>query len=81
MADFENAVTSTVQMKIPLTYDGNIAVAGDTVTGTKLYSIEGISAGANLQTAAAVYRAFTIICNSSFDSLSAKKITNQGVVF
>lgn len=80
MANFGNALTSNVQMKIPLNFDGNIATSGQTTKGVKTWSINGISATASLDDANAVFGAFTTICNTSFDSLSAKKITTQEVI-
>lgn len=81
MANFENALTSNVQMKIPLNLDGNIATSGQTYAGEKAWNIDGISATATLADSNAVFSAFTTICNTSFDSLTAKKTTVQGVEY
>lgn len=81
MADFQNVSTSTVQLKVPLNADGNIATKSETTAGVKTVSIDGIKATATLTESNAVFNAFYgVICNSSFDSLTAKKITTQGVV-
>lgn len=79
MANFENNPVSTVQMNVPTKSDGNIAVVGDTPTGVKKLSIDGISATSSLADANTVFDAFLSIANTTFDSLSAKKTTVQGV--
>ena len=58
MAEFSPAVTASVKMNVPMNGDGFIAQDGDTVKGTKSISIGGISAGANLAGANAVFTAF-----------------------
>lgn len=80
MAEFSPAVTASVKMNVPMNGDGFIAQDGDTVAGTKAISIGGISAGANLAGANAVFTAFLgNIAGGSFDSLTAKKTIVQGV--
>ena len=66
-------------MNVPMNGDGFIAQDGDTVKGTKSISIGGISAGANLAGANAVFTAFLNIAGGSFDSLSAKRTMSGGV--
>lgn len=81
MPDFQNVPTATVQVKVPLNLDGNIATQGETTNGTKTVSLDGIKQAATLTESNAVFSAFySVICNSSFDSLTAKKITTQGVI-
>lgn len=81
MAEFINNPVSTVQMNVPTNADGDIATTGEIQTGIKKVSIEGIKATATLAQAATVFDAFYgTIADTSFDSLSAKKTTVQGVI-
>ena len=77
--DFENTPVSSVSMKIPTNADGNIATSSETMTGQKNFTIDGISVGATLTQATAVFNAFLSICDTYCDELTAKKTIVQGV--
>lgn len=80
MAEFTPINTMSVKMNVPMNASGFIAQSGETVSGTKAISIGGISAGANLAGANAVFTAFLgNIAGGSFDSLSAKRTMSGGV--
>ena len=79
MAEFINSPTMSVSMKVPMA-DGKIAQIGDTVNGTKLFTIPGIRNGASLSQANAVFDKFIgIIGGGEFDSLSATRTIKEGV--
>ena len=81
MAEFKNAATASVKMKVNADAEGNIALAGDAVKGSKTPTIQGVKADATLAEATAVFDAFYgEICGATFDSLSAEKTIKQGVV-
>lgn len=80
MAEFENAITANLSMKVETNADGNIATQSEIGTGVKRCSIDGIKANSTLSEATEVFKTFyMIICNASFDSLSAEKTTVQEV--
>lgn len=80
MAEFTPINTMSVKMNVPMNEDGFIAQSGETTKSTKAISIGGISAGANLAGANAVFTAFLgNIAGGSFDSLTAKRTMSGGV--
>lgn len=80
MADFVSAATATVKMPVNITAAGNIAQSGDTVAGKKVVSIPGIKQAATLTEANTVFsKIYGVIGGGTYDSLSAQKITTQGV--
>ena len=80
MADFVQAYTASVKMKVPVTAAGNIAQDGDTPATNKQVTIPGIKPDATLAQANTVFNAFIgNIAGGSFDSLSAVKTITQGV--
>lgn len=80
MSNFNIAHVSTVQMEIPINANGDIATKSEITAGVKKMAIAGISAAASLSQASTVFDTFFgTICNTDFDSLSAKKTTVQGV--
>ena len=81
MAEFANAVTANVKMKIDMTAAGNIAQTGDTAAGSKAPTIKGIKAAATLAEAKTVFDAFYgTIAGATYDSLTAEKSIKTGVV-
>lgn len=79
MAEFTPINTMSVKMNVPMNEDGFIAQSGEPVKSTKAVTIGGLSAGANLAGANAVFTAFLNIAGGSFDSLSAKRTMSGGV--
>ena len=80
MAEFVNNPVMSVSMKLPTTADGKIAQIGDTIGGTKLYSIPGIKKNATLAEANTVFEKFVgVIGGGEFDSLSAVRTVKEGV--
>jgi len=81
MAEFANATTANVKMKIDMTAEGNIAQSGDTVSGSKNPTLKGIKAAATLAEAKTVFNAFYgTIAGATYDSLTAEKSIKTGVV-
>lgn len=80
MAAFTNNPISTVQMNIPIKSNGDIATTSEISAGVKKVNIDGIKTAATLAESATVFNEFYgLIGNTTFDSLSAKKTTVNGV--
>lgn len=80
MAEFAQAKTATVKMKVNLNADGNIAQTGEEVAGAKYFSVAGLSAASTLADAKAFYDAtYVNIGGGSYDTLTAQKTITTGV--
>lgn len=80
MADFAQANTATVKMKVNLNADGFIAQSGEEVAGAKYFSVSGLSAASSLADAKAFYDAtYAAIGGGTFDTLTAQKTITSGV--
>lgn len=80
MPNFETAYTSKLSMKVNKNADGNIATESEITAGVKECSIDGFKKDGTLTEADTLFGTFYhTICNATYDSLSAKKTTVQGV--
>lgn len=80
MAEFAQAKTASVSMKVDMTESGLIKQSGETKGGAKAFTLPGIKAAATLAEAEQVYGLFYgTICGGTYDSLSAVKTYKVGV--
>lgn len=80
MAEFAEATVSSLKVNVDLNAAGNIAQDGETAAGQKAITINGFKASGNLAAADTVFnKLIGNIAGGTYDTLSAVKITIQGV--
>ena len=80
MAEFAEAKTAVLKMNVDLNASGNICQDGETAAGQKVISINGFKATGTLANANTVFdKLIGNIAGGNYDTLSASKVTTQGV--
>ena len=80
MAEFAQPTTSVLKMNVNQNSAGNIAQEGETAASQKVVSINGFKAAGTLANADTVFsKLIGDIAGGTYDTLSAAKVTTQGV--
>lgn len=81
MAEFAQATTSDLKVSVDMNAAGNIAQDGETAASQKVFTIKGFKATGTLANADTVFnKLIGGIAGGTYDTLTAAKITTQGVV-